>query len=126
MDNLTWEKLMERCMEFQKAGHVGIWGYQIITSPLLVDQKQELVKRSWKERWFELPFRPWQKTKVEIYYVPKKEYYILEKQKTIVCHPEMARQLKEAIYNMNNEWSCNLSSFTTNPLAYTVIKNVLS
>jgi hypothetical protein len=119
MNNLTWEKLM-RCYDLINNEVSDNWlGFKIVENNLMVDQKQKLVKRSWKDRLHGLPFRPWQKTRVEIYYVPKKEYYIMEKEGVIVCHPEMARKFKEAINNINNEFSCKLSSLG-------VIKNVLS
>lgn len=119
MDNLTWEKLM-RCYDLINKEVTDSWlGFEIVESKLLVDNETVMVKQSWQERLLSWPWKPWKKEKVIVYTVPKEEYYIMEKEGVIVCHPELAKRLKEAIYNMNNE-----HTVTTESLG--VIGNVLS
>lgn len=49
------------------------------------------IKRTWKERFFSLPWRPWIKTKVTI------EPRIIVARDEIICHPALLSQLQEAI-----------------------------
>lgn len=63
-------------------------GYKIIETDL-VPIKQEL-KRTWKERLFSLPWRPWKATKIE------PVFYIINKpdKKWVITHPENAKNIK--------------------------------
>lgn len=45
-------------------------GYRIETNPLLQDVKTTTVERSFKERWFSWPWRPWKITKTVTTYKP--------------------------------------------------------
>lgn len=54
--------------------------YKILTSEYLADT----VLRTWKERLFSWPWRPWKKTKK----VPFNEVFLWNGD-TIICHPSM-------------------------------------
>jgi hypothetical protein len=44
-------------------------------------------KRSWEERLFELPWRPWEAYDMVRYWKPDLKLYILDNS-TLVCHPQ--------------------------------------
>jgi len=61
--------------------------YKIISTPSMVKTKKKVVKRTWKERLFSLPWRPFQKTKVVTYNVPDET--VLKMDDRIICHPSI-------------------------------------
>ena len=62
-------------------------GFQIIEDAHLV--KSELVKRTWKERFFTRPWRPFKKYR-EVFY-PSEE--ILTIGRTLIMHPMMKQKI---------------------------------
>lgn len=61
------------------------------------------VERSWKERLFSLPWRPWKKVKIIIPQVPDPHIYQFEG--TMVMHPTIVKQIKE---NCKDRYSSSL------------------
>ena len=75
-----------------------LYGYQIVESLSMVDvNNPEHVeqKRTWKERLFTLPWRPFKKTKTLTIFPPLKNYYLIGN--TILCHPAMKQGLIAAM-----------------------------
>lgn len=71
-------------------------GIPIIESPFLTTPVEETVNRSWKERLFSWPWKPWEATKVIHYEIPSTE--VLRLPNGIwVCHPAIAQQLRERL-----------------------------
>ncbi len=69
---------------------------ELIESPLMVKRVEKIVFRNWKERFFEWPWRPWQKIRIEIEIVPMKEVYIIEG-KRVIGHPATIRKIMEEL-----------------------------
>ncbi len=71
-------------------------GYKVIENPFMVKpgEPKEL-KRSWRERLFTRPWRPWVRTKMVATYVPSDEVLQVSNH-TFIMHPVLARQLREA------------------------------
>ena len=68
-------------------------GKQIITSVYLTKTSDPLsVKRTWKERLFSRPWKPWQATKMITIQVPSDEVLVMMDR--IIMHPEMFRRLQ--------------------------------
>ena len=72
-------------------------GFRVLSSSALVEEKIEQIKRSWKKRLFSLPWKPWKKMEEHRYSVPKR--VIVRMGKTIVVHPVVLEELKEACRN---------------------------
>jgi len=69
--------------------------YAIIESDQLYETKTRSVRRSWRERLFTRPWRPWIATKTISYRVPSECIYVMDDK--IVCHPSVAEALRHAI-----------------------------
>jgi hypothetical protein len=54
---------------------INLYGITIFKNPSMVIQHNEIVKRSWKERLFFLPWRPWVKIRVVVHYDPDPNLY---------------------------------------------------
>jgi hypothetical protein len=67
-------------------------GLRIIESPLLTKDEQRTVGRSWRERLWSWPWRPWQATKVITVLVPSDQ--ILRTPGALIMHPMMAERLR--------------------------------
>jgi len=67
-----------------------------IPCPSLVDEIHLEVKRTWKERLFSLPFRPFQKTKIVTYYIPQRKL-IRVNETTYYAHPTILEEIKQQI-----------------------------
>jgi len=71
-------------------------GMRIIENPnLLVPGEPKIIVRTWKERIFSLPWRPWRASKTIIPMVPSKE--ILQYGNRWIMHPSMAEQIKREL-----------------------------
>jgi len=71
-------------------------GMRIVEDPhMLVPGEPETIDRTWGERLFSLPWRPWKATKVIIPMIPSKE--VLRYQDYWIMHPVVAAQLKREI-----------------------------
>lgn len=74
-----------------------ICGMNIRTNPLLtIPGPLVEVRSTWKERLFTMPWRPWIRTRGVISQIPSREMYMLP-DNTIVMHPELWREVREAI-----------------------------
>jgi len=76
-----------------------IGGIQIIENNHMVDKKETKVLRAWKERLFSLPWKPFNKTKTVVTYIPKQE--ILQYGSMIVCHPAVAAKIRKELSKIN-------------------------
>jgi len=91
--------------------------YRIIEDVNLVDVEMNIVNRSWKEKLFSIPWKPWIKTKVVEKRIPKQEVYIMKmgnrytgynsigSQNIIVCHPCMINELKNSLNKIERQWN---------------------
>ena len=70
-------------------------GSQIIESVWLTDQVERVVRRTWRERLFTWPWRPWTTTKIVTVTVPSGR--VLQIGNSLVMHPETSRQLRAAL-----------------------------
>ena len=96
--------------------------YKVIEDINMVDVKVESINRTWKERLFTLPWKPWVNTKVIEKRIPKQEAYIVKmgnrysiynsigSQNIIVCHPVMVDELKESLNKLERLWLCDYGS----------------
>lgn len=72
-------------------------GYKIIEDRSLSIRKTRMEKRTWRERFFSLPWRPRWKYKGIKYLVPSDKMYFNEKDKTFIMHPDHVKMLREAL-----------------------------
>lgn len=70
--------------------------FKVLTDEKLTMEKEEERRRSWSERLFSWPWRPWEKTKTVTVNVPSNEFYIAGGT-TIICHPAMLRKVERAL-----------------------------
>lgn len=68
------------------------FGWQIIESNHLTIPVDKIVNRSWIERLFSWPWKPWIKTKLITERHPDPNIYKIDNK--IICHPTIAQQLK--------------------------------
>jgi hypothetical protein len=74
-----------------------LYGYQVITSPLLtVDGKPYQEKRTWKERLFSSPWRPFRKTNTIVPQIPSRTTYVCKENNTIIMHPIIWEEIKNS------------------------------
>lgn len=76
-------------------GRTGFGGTRIFESIHITIPAERTVIRSWKERLFSWPWRPWQATKVIVEQVPSPNLYRFGQD--IVGHPQTIRLLKEQL-----------------------------
>lgn len=72
-------------------------GFKIITDINMVDYHIRIIKRSWTERLFTIPWKPLNNTKEEIYTTPKESVFILSDNNTVVMHPDMVEELTRGL-----------------------------
>ena len=106
MSNISFEDLMECYNKLNVSNYSFLDNeisindfsrYKIIEDINMVDIKTDLIHRSWKERLFSIPWKPWIKIKVVKRNIPKQEFYFMNNlmgEKVIVCHPFMVERLK--------------------------------
>lgn len=70
-------------------------GIEIRTSPLIVDSEEREVPRSWYERLFSRPWRPWQATRLEVFNVPSKRVVLIGR--IAYVHPDALAQLSKTL-----------------------------
>lgn len=76
-------------------------GKQIITSLYLTKISEPFpVKRTWVERLFSQPWRPWKATKMITRQVPSDEVIMMEDK--IIMHPATLKQLEAALEREGN------------------------
>lgn len=93
---LTFDSFMETANKFKPIGAMPI---KIITSEYVepYEKKQAVVNRTWKERLFTFPWRPFVKTKtVEIYDTNKPIFYMIYNSAMIV-NPAVEGYFKKQI-----------------------------
>ena len=74
---------------------INFGGCRVIESVYLTEMGEPvIVRRSWRERLFSRPWRPWKATKTITPQVPMKGGYCLA-DGTLVMHPETLRRVKE-------------------------------
>ena len=79
------------------------YGYNIIENIHMVDVDNPIiteVNRTWKERLFTLPWRPFKKTKTVTTFPPMKNFYLMGR--TLFCHPIMKQSLIAAMRTEGN------------------------
>lgn len=73
-------------------------GLQVIEDCNLTVVVTEVKNRSWKERLFTLPWRPWESTKDELVTKPNPNLYkikTMDQQLVVVGHPAIIEQLRK-------------------------------
>ncbi len=100
--NISFEDLMECYNKLNVVNHEFLdnefSSYKIIEDINMVDIKTDLIHRTWKERLFNIPWKPWIKIKVIKRKLPKQEFHIIKNftgEKIIVCHPFLVERLKK-------------------------------
>ena len=68
---------------------------EIIESKYCADYVPERVRRTWGERLFSIPWKPWRTHKVITKEIPWNSCYVLEG-KTVVAHPVTAAKIRTA------------------------------
>lgn len=72
-------------------------GYHIIETPMMHDIETQVIRRSWRERLFSWPWRPWQAEKAVMVYVPKEEVLIDHQNQLLIMHPVVATKLRKQL-----------------------------
>lgn len=72
-----------------------LWGTHIVTDPHLTKTAVVEVRRTWRERLFSRPWRPWERTKFVTRQVPDDTVYFIRGR--IVCHPIVRSQMERVI-----------------------------
>ena len=75
-------------------------GIRLFESEYCTKSRQEIEQRSWYERLFTLPWRPWVTTKIVVYNDPDPNLYQIAPL-SFVGHPATIAQVKAAIDNGN-------------------------
>ncbi len=75
-----------------------LYGIPIIEDPNMVDAHSRV--RTWRERLFSWPWRPW--VKYLVWHTPKEDIYLVNldgygPRKQFICHPEMTRRVRDAL-----------------------------
>lgn len=87
-----------------------IGGLQIIESQWMI----RTVNRTWRERLLGWPWQPWRETKTVSVEVPIWDIYQIGDK--LICHPAMARKIRDAVNNreaINIPGLCEDSWFIT-------------
>ena len=72
-------------------------GFKIIESEYLTEAGTPVeVVRSWRERLFSRPWRPFQRTRTVVPQVPSRQVFRINSN-TLVMHPEMARKMRREL-----------------------------
>ena len=66
-------------------------GMSLFKNPSMVVQRNEIIRRTWKERFFSLPWRPWIATRLIIHYDPDPRVYIYGNR--LIAHPDIIEKL---------------------------------
>lgn len=72
-------------------------GYRVVADPILTTTETREVKRTWKERLFSLPWRPFKTTHTHSYQVPD-SYVVVDKlNRVIYAHPVVVKEIGAAV-----------------------------
>ncbi len=75
----------------------GFWGLRVLESPYMeIDGPDVPVRRTWRDRLFSRPWRPWVATRLVRSRIPHPGFARISPT-TIVMHPETARVLHERL-----------------------------
>ncbi len=72
-------------------------GFRLFESPLMVRHVPRVVSRSWTERLFSRPWRPWVKKRVVIDIVPMEKVIIDYGERVVFGHPKVIRRFREQL-----------------------------
>ncbi len=72
-------------------------GFRLFESPLMVRHVPRVVNRSWTERLFSRPWRPWVKERVVIDIVPMEKVIIDYRERVVIGHPKVIKMFKEQL-----------------------------
>lgn len=72
-------------------------GYQIIEDSTLIQTEIKKVPRTWRERFFTLPWRPLKATKLIVNQIPSREFYMCHKTRALVMHPALKAEILQSI-----------------------------
>ena len=72
-------------------------GYRVIEDPALTKPEVQKVMRTWRQRFFTLPWRPLQAIKVIVNQVPSREVHICDRTRIAVMHPAMKAEVLRSI-----------------------------
>lgn len=61
---------------------------------MVVDEIKE-VPKTWKERWFSIPWEPWEATGIVVTYKPDTDIIVDEKKHALYMHPMVAAELRK-------------------------------
>ena len=81
-----------------------VLGLQIVENQdMVVEDGITIVKRSWRERIFSRPWRPLQRTKEIIRFVPDPYVYLIRDRNIIIAHPITVIKLHQEIQKREEE-----------------------
>lgn len=82
------------------ASDLNAWSYvglQVIEDPNMTEPGAPIVVlRTFRERWFSRPWRPFRYTKTIVPQVPMRTTYVLE-DRFVIMHPAMAARLRQEV-----------------------------
>lgn len=79
------------------------FGYDLRSSKFIGEHKVEVIKKTWKERLFSWPWRPWRKTKTIVTIEPTGDLFIDHQHGMIYGHPVDIEKLERAIENYDSD-----------------------
>ncbi len=78
-------------------GALSFRGLKIQESLYLTEPGEPMqVRRSWRERLWSWPWRPWRATKTIVPQVPSKSFYLIGND-TVLCHPAQVAELRRKV-----------------------------
>jgi hypothetical protein len=93
----TFQKMARSAAKMTQTRDNPLYGLKIYENPnLTVPGPPIQVPRTWKERFFSKPWKPWQATKTIVPMVPSKQIIKLP-DGALVMHPEMHRELRKQL-----------------------------
>ncbi len=72
-------------------------GYKVIANPIITESKEREVRRTWKERLFTLPWRPFKALRTETYQVPSRDVMVDKINRIIYAHPVVVKEMNDAL-----------------------------
>lgn len=83
---------------------MNLFEYLIIADEsLVVPGPPEIIKRTWKERLFSMPWKPLKKTKTVATWLPSPKVIMSEASRTITAHTVVAKEMIEQIQKTDME-----------------------
>jgi hypothetical protein len=80
-----------------------MYNYKLIESRFIGEQKLQTSERTWKERLFSWPWRPWKKLKHFMVVIPSGDFIIDHQNGVVYAHPVDLLNLKRAIENYDSD-----------------------